>query len=134
MIDLPDLEVTDMGKIKDIWVNEIPHLPGVYFFSDADKEIIYVGKTKDLQRRYIEHTNKTKVGAEAVYYAYTHIPDAADVDMYETYYINKLKPKLNIGKRFYKGNESKETELYDIVAARLGISARALKQTYLGGH
>ena len=60
-------------------------------------ELVYVGKTVDLYRRYIEHRNDYShdfryIDKVAIAKCNTEI----DMDIYEIYYINKLRPKWNI--------------------------------------
>ena len=38
------------SKLNDI-VGNLPHKPGVYQFLNANEEIIYIGKAKDIQKR-----------------------------------------------------------------------------------
>ena len=43
------LSTSDKGFKK--LLNSLPDRPGVYRFLDANEEIIYIGKSKDLQKR-----------------------------------------------------------------------------------
>jgi predicted GIY-YIG superfamily endonuclease/plasmid replication initiation protein len=69
----------------------------VYQFYDKKNKLIYVGKTTNLSQRFIAHFNdggwKSK---EIERIMYAKCSTKTDMDMYEIYYINKLKPKYNI--------------------------------------
>ncbi|HKB44527.1 MAG TPA: GIY-YIG nuclease family protein, partial [Chitinophagaceae bacterium] len=39
-------------------LKNIPHTPGVYQFWDAERELIYIGKAKDLRNRVTTYFNK----------------------------------------------------------------------------
>ncbi len=41
-------------------VDNLPHAPGVYFFYDEDKNIIYIGKSVNIHQRIISHLNNDK--------------------------------------------------------------------------
>lgn len=42
-------------------VDQLPHLPGVYYFHDQKNKVIYVGKAKDLRRRVTSHFSNNSV-------------------------------------------------------------------------
>ncbi len=42
-------------------VEQLPHLPGVYYFHDEKQKIIYVGKAKDLRKRVTSHFSNNSV-------------------------------------------------------------------------
>ena len=82
----------------------IPHSPGVYKFRNAKKEIIYIGKAKDLKNRVSsyfqsakDHTSKTKKMVEQIE-DINYIEVASDLEavMLETNMIKEIRPKYNI--------------------------------------
>ena len=44
-------------KIPKI-LKDLPHSPGIYKFIDANKDIIYIGKAKDLSKRVKQYFQK----------------------------------------------------------------------------
>ena len=81
----------------------VPHLPGCYLMKNKDNIVIYVGKSnKDLYTRIsssiMEQFNK---GEEfPTYYDYSELKTDCDVDIYELYYINTLKPLNNTTSKY----------------------------------
>lgn len=79
----------------------------VYFLYDSFKNLLYVGKTKSLRPRFHGHFNRTMIEKEPWrnevdtdnILIYNCLNDC-DMDIYETYFINKYKPKYNKDKVF----------------------------------
>ncbi|MCA6430285.1 MAG: GIY-YIG nuclease family protein [Cytophagales bacterium] len=76
----------------------------IYFFRDKKGEILYIGKTSSFKKRMAQHFNKTEIEAEGNEWKSTidkqsiqifPTNNATDLDIYETYFINKYKPKYN---------------------------------------
>lgn len=71
----------------------------VYKFLDNCGDIIYIGRTKDLEQRMTTHFSNGHLpqncynSVSKVYY--TEFDNYADMCMYEIYLINTLKPKFN---------------------------------------
>jgi len=57
--------------------------------------VLYVGKTTNLQTRTNHHKNDKIWLSKDVELYYAELPNKTDMDIYEIYYINKYKPKYN---------------------------------------
>lgn len=66
----------------------------IYRFISLGGTVLYVGKTRNLADRVTSHTKKPWFD-EVGYIEFTQLPNASDMDVYELYYISKLKPKYN---------------------------------------
>ena len=95
-IEIPpyDGELTPEGSIA------IPKKAGLYAFYAKDDELLYVGKTKNLFTRVRQHClgNDSNTGPVSHNIAYLHywiIESETDLEIYETYMINTLKPAWN---------------------------------------
>lgn len=64
---------------------------GLYFLYDNDDSLCYIGKSTNLSKRIVTSANTH--GLFRVRYAL--IPNLADMNLAEAYYISKLKPPLN---------------------------------------
>ena len=69
----------------------------VYRYLNLNGEVIYVGKTDNLKRRFNEHKSEDMY-KECYKVEYIELDNPADIEIYETYYINKYKPKYNSSK------------------------------------
>lgn len=79
----------------------------VYFLYDSFKNLLYIGKTKSLRARFHGHFNRTLVEKEpwrnqvdTDYIIIYSCLNECDMDIYETYFINKYEPKYNKDKVF----------------------------------
>ena len=87
--------------IKSSLVN-IPSLPGIYRMLNANSQIIYVGKAKNLKNRLSSYTKLDLVGKTArlieqtYHLEYTVTNSEAEALLLEAQLIRKFQPKFNI--------------------------------------
>lgn len=72
----------------------------VYFYYGENEELLYVGQSIDVGRRWKEHTEYWK--SEVCKIGVREYPDDASMDIFEYYYITRLSPKYNIA-RLHRG-------------------------------
>lgn len=85
-------------------IGRLPNQPGVYFFYNSTKEIIYVGKAKDLKKRvssYFHQSNqaslKTKrMVSEISAIRFTIVNSEYEALLLESTFIKKNQPQYNI--------------------------------------
>ena len=85
-------------------ISLFPHSPGVYRYYDAEGNVIYVGKAKDLHKRVAQYfvaperlTRKTAVMVSKIADAQYYVVDSeADALLLENNLIKQYKPKYNI--------------------------------------
>lgn len=91
-----------LSRLKNIVLN-MPELPGCYQYFDKDKEIIYVGKAKNLKRRVSSYFLKTAKSRKTEILVskiqdinYVIVPTDEDALLLENNLIKKFKPRYNI--------------------------------------
>ena len=85
-------------------ISLFPHSPGVYRYYDAEGNVIYVGKAKDLHKRVAQYfvpkerlTHKTAVMVSKIADAqYSVVDTEADALLLENNLIKQYKPRYNI--------------------------------------
>jgi excinuclease ABC subunit C len=85
-------------------LKNIPHKPGVYQFWDDEKELIYIGKAKDLRNRVTSYFNKdTNVNAKTRVLVskirnitFTIVDTEVDAWLLENSMIKKHQPRYNV--------------------------------------
>lgn len=91
----------------------------VYRFINSDEKIIYVGKTNNLDRRYVQHFNKKGHLPSECYNSvwkieYIKTDTELNALLLETYYINKYRPKYNKLNKTYKATSTENVNLKEI--------------------
>lgn len=76
---------------------------GIYKYI-YNNEIIYIGKSdSSIKQRIQQHSIESKflpyLSNAVIYYAI--LPNASMTAIYETFYINKFKPRLNVSSKYY---------------------------------
>ena len=85
-------------------LKNIPHKPGIYQFWDEEKELIYIGKAKDLRNRVTVYFNKdTNVNAKTRVLVskirnitFTIVDTEVDAWLLENSLIKKHQPRYNV--------------------------------------
>jgi integrase len=98
-ITIPEINITvekhSFEKIPD-------NTSGVYCLYNEEDKLLYIGKTRDLKRRAKEHFSGYSNMGDYSHNFYKcsciYVISELDMDIYETYMINTLKPALNIEK------------------------------------
>lgn len=91
----------------------------VYRFIDSNKKIIYVGKTNNLDKRYIQHFKKNGHLPKECYGSvwkieYVKVDSELNALLLETYYINKFRPKYNKLNKTYRATSTDNVNLKEI--------------------
>jgi len=81
----------------------IPHQPGIYKYYDAKKELLYVGKAKNLRKRISSYFTKTYTGYKThelvqriQHIEFTIVDSEQDAFLLENSLIKQFQPRFNI--------------------------------------
>jgi excinuclease ABC subunit C len=84
-------------------LKNVPHKPGVYQYWDSEKELIYIGKAKDLRNRVSSYFNnpnvnaKTRVLVSKIHdITFTIVDTEIDAWLLENSLIKKHQPRYNV--------------------------------------
>jgi len=92
-------------------LNFLPTEPGIYRFLDSDKQVIYIGKAKNLRKRIKSYFSKSKVQSrklkrltsESIFLEMTITTSELEALLLEQHSIKELKPKYNVQFKDDKG-------------------------------
>ena len=91
-----------LDKLKEIARN-LPHKPGVYHFYDDEKNIIYIGKAKDLRKRVTSYfaknhdSIKTRILVRKIIdISHIIVNNESDALLLENNLIKKYQPRYNV--------------------------------------
>jgi excinuclease ABC subunit C len=96
-------------KINNL--NFVPTEPGIYRFLDLDKQVIYIGKAKNLRKRVKSYFSKSKakskklkrLRSESIFLEITITNTELEALLLEQHSIKELKPKYNVQFKDDKG-------------------------------
>ena len=95
MDNLPDFS----GKCSLRNRSILPDISGIYFITDEQNQILYIGQAKNLRKRWAGKTHHrykqfARKGLDKVYIYYIEVP-ISELDSFEKKYIEEIKPRQN---------------------------------------
>jgi len=105
------IAIPSSKELSEVLTKDLSEKSGVYKFINKDKEIIYIGKSKNIKKRlisYLSNTSKvqrriSKLVNEARYIDFTLTSSELEALLLEQHLIKKIKPKFNIQFKDDKG-------------------------------
>lgn len=89
-------------------------LSGLYVFRGKYSEFLYVGQTKSFRKRFASHLTSSPF-SRLIYRADIYrVDDPYMREIFETVFINELRPYYNRAKSFAKGRASHDAVLFEI--------------------
>ena len=127
-------------KINELILKNLPHKPGIYIFKNDKKEILYVGKAKNLQKRVSSYFSKSRdtranitfLMKEASYVDFTSTNNEEEAIMLENKTIKLRQPKYNILLKDDKTYSSLRIELKGKAEASIDTNYKFNSQNILG--
>ena len=97
-------DLIDLGRSREDCLKEIPPLAGIYKFLDSDKQVIYIGKAKNLKKRVNSYFPKSKTQSrklkrlttESTFLEVTITNSELEALLLEQHSIKEVKPKYNV--------------------------------------
>ncbi len=90
-------------------VNNLPYVPGVYYFHDNKGKVIYVGKAKNLKKRVISHFTGLNTGKKRQDFlrdihsvTFTECATEFTASIFESIEIKRLWPVYNISQKTFQ--------------------------------
>jgi DNA polymerase-3 subunit epsilon len=90
-------------------VNNLPYVPGVYYFKDAKGKVIYVGKAKSLKKRVVSHFTGLNTGKKRQEFlrnifsvSFTECPTELTASIFESIEIKRLWPIYNVNQKNFE--------------------------------
>ena len=88
---------------KPTSLNFLPNEPGIYRFLDSEKQVIYIGKAKNLRKRVKSYFSESKIQSrklkrlksESLFLEMTITTSELEALLLEQHLIKELKPKYN---------------------------------------
>lgn len=122
-IEIPQM----IFSFKKDELHNIPNRSGIYIIFGYNDDVLYVGKAKELRGRVKGHFAGTTSLKDVAHNFYEvsgfFCDDETERDIYETYIINILKPKLNVEKAY-----TYQTSRFDDVFLSVEAKQRSLEK------